>query len=89
MLLNAGKIFDGNHTALSNAAGTPKSAESFRRVYIDPIFAADYHKGAEIEAAYGEVISDYQRDGFIIGFNTAVQLLTSCMSDGINSEQKS
>ena len=79
-MLDAGKIFDHNHANFSTEAGTPESAETFRKAYITPVFERNRSEGMAIESAYGEVIADYQRDGFIVGFNAAVQLLTNCMS---------
>ena len=78
MLLDAETIFDRNLTAFSTAAGTPDSSKNFRREYIAPALESCYRDGAALEAAYGAVISDYQRNGFIIGFKAAVQLLMSC-----------
>ena len=79
-MLDAKAIFDHNHANFAAEAGTPESAETFRKAYITPVFETNRSEGMKIESAYGEVIADYQRDGFIVGFNAAVQLLTSCMS---------
>ncbi|MDR1066728.1 MAG: hypothetical protein LBL35_04770 [Clostridiales bacterium] len=78
MSFNAHAIFDANHVKFSNMAGTPKSSDAFHGAYITPAYKRSTDEGVAIDTAYGEVISDYQRDGFIVGFNAAIQLLMSC-----------
>lgn len=78
MLLNAESIFNKDYVGFSNAAGIPESSDKFYKKYILPAFEKCFEDGSDFEAAYGEVISDYQHDGFIAGFKAAVQLLLSC-----------
>jgi hypothetical protein len=65
-------------------AGMPKSADDFRKAYIEPLFAeiAREPEGMAIDADFGAVVADCQRDSFIVGFNSAVQLLMDCMRGG-------
>jgi hypothetical protein len=84
-MLDPGTIFDTNEEAFSLEAGTPKSAERFHREHIAPVFEADYEVGTELECAYNKAVDDWQRDGFIVGFRAAVQLLVCCMPGGRNS----
>ena len=79
MKLDAGKIFDTNEVAISAGMGTPASAEYFREGFIDLVSKVDNRVGRELEAAFLEAICDYQREGFIIGFKSAFQLLMDCM----------
>ena len=79
-MFDAKRIFDSNLTHFSNLAGTPKSAEVFQDEYILPAYKRRTGEGTALDEAYGEAIADFQRDGFVVGFNTAVQLLMGCMS---------
>ena len=81
--MNVNELFNINAVAISSAAGTPASSTAFRERYIDPVFVEDRSKAFELDMAYGEVISDYQRDGFAIGFRMAVQLMADCLPGGI------
>ena len=77
-MFDARKVFDGNHAAFSIEAGTPISSIDFRKEYITPAYERSNEEGAAIDEAYGLSISDYQRDGFVVGFNAAMQLFMSC-----------
>jgi len=76
-VFNAGTIFDSNLGLFSDIAGKPESADAFWKGYIDPAFNRSHKEGLDIEAAFLETTADYQRDGFIVGFNAALQLLAS------------
>ena len=71
-------LFDCNADAFAAAAGTPESSDAFMEKYISPVFEENHQQGREMEAAYLEAICDYQRDGFVVGFKTAANLLTDC-----------
>jgi hypothetical protein len=81
-MLDPGTIFDMNEAAFSLEAGTPESAERFHREHITPALEANYEAGTELESAYRKATGDCQRDGFIVGFKAAVQLLVCCMPGG-------
>ena len=81
-MLDAGTIFDSNEAAFSAAMGTLDSAVFFRERYLDPATEADFKTGFEIEGAFLNAVCEYQREGFIIGFKAAVQLLMECMPSG-------
>ena len=80
MFFNARELFDGNHIKFSNIAGTPESSRAFTAAFINPAYKRSQSEGSAIDVAYGEAIADYQRDGFIVGFNVAIQLMASCAS---------
>ena len=82
MLLDAGSIFDKYEAELSSEIGTFESVSAFRKEYITPTFEADSRAGQEIEAAFLEAITDNQRESFIVGFKTAIQLIMSCTPGG-------
>ena len=82
MKFDAKTLFAQNAQEFADAAGIPESSNAFYENHISPAVEKDYRRGRDLEAGYLAAISDYQRDGFIIGFKAAVQLLTSCMASG-------
>ena len=67
MTFDAGKVFDSNQAMFSDMAGNPDSAGKFYQSFIEPAFERGHAEGRAIESAFYETVSDYQRDGFIIG----------------------
>jgi len=80
MVLDAGMIFDRNHEIISQEMGMPESIGNFTEQFINPVYDVDYQDGDKIQSAFWKALCDYQREGFIQGFNSAVQLLMNSMT---------
>ena len=72
-------VFNSNLSRFGDEAGTPISSEVFHEKYITPAYKRSHAEGFAMESAYGKVITDYQSDGFIVGFRAAVQLMIDCV----------
>jgi len=83
MILDAGTIFDANEAAFSAAMGTPESVTAFNEQYIEPALKEHRQDERGLQAAFWKAVCDYQRGGFIAGFQAATQLLMSCMPGNI------
>ncbi|MCL2338205.1 MAG: hypothetical protein FWC60_12405 [Firmicutes bacterium] len=78
-MLDAAAVFNANQADFSSEAGTPESSNVFHEEFINPAYERNRAEGLAMSAAYGSAIADYQRDGFIVGFNAAMQLVMGCM----------
>jgi len=87
MILDAGTLFDTNEAAFSAAMGTPESMATFNEQYIEPALKEHRQDGQELQAAFWKAVCDYQRGGFIAGFQAATQLLMSCMPGNVERGQ--
>ena len=83
---NAGAIFDSLHEEFTIKIGVPRSAAFFceQHIEMDVSNTADGLKQYnERYRDYWESLCEVQRESFIVGFNAALQLLTSSCSKNI------
>ena len=81
MILDVGAIFDKSAAAFDAEIGILESSSAFSTKYIESVSDADIQR--EMDSAYMLAICDSQREGFIVGFRAAVQLMANCMPQSI------